>query len=156
MRVSCVSSLLLYISLWRRGQEERGEARDQRWRRRKGQGVLMEMRSSTRSVLMLFVWHFIASDTHSQKATSRSRTSRTRTGTSSPLFTSRARMRAPRRAGRSSGNRRSALFPNLLNSACGKEHGVADYQFGRIINTASAAGLYGNVGQSNYSAAKSR
>ena len=27
-------------------------------------------------------------------------------------------------------------------------------KFGRIINTASAAGLYGNVGQANYSAAK--
>jgi len=31
----------------------------------------------------------------------------------------------------------------------------ADYQFGRVINTASAAGVYGNIGQSNYSAAKS-
>lgn len=31
----------------------------------------------------------------------------------------------------------------------------ADAQYGRIINTASAAGLYGNMGQSNYSAAKS-
>lgn len=28
-------------------------------------------------------------------------------------------------------------------------------QFGRIVNTASAAGLYGNMGQANYSAAKS-
>ena len=28
-------------------------------------------------------------------------------------------------------------------------------QFGRVINTASAAGLYGNMGQANYSAAKS-
>jgi NAD(P)-dependent dehydrogenase (short-subunit alcohol dehydrogenase family) len=28
-------------------------------------------------------------------------------------------------------------------------------QFGRVINTASAAGVYGNIGQSNYSAAKS-
>lgn len=28
-------------------------------------------------------------------------------------------------------------------------------QFGRIINTSSAAGIYGNVGQANYSAAKS-
>lgn len=27
-------------------------------------------------------------------------------------------------------------------------------KFGRIINTASAAGLYGNFGQANYSAAK--
>jgi len=27
-------------------------------------------------------------------------------------------------------------------------------KFGRIINTASAAGLYGNFGQTNYSAAK--
>lgn len=27
-------------------------------------------------------------------------------------------------------------------------------KFGRIINTASAAGLYGNMGQANYSAAK--
>ena len=32
----------------------------------------------------------------------------------------------------------------------------ADYQFGRVINTASAAGVYGNIGQSNYSAAKSK
>ena len=31
----------------------------------------------------------------------------------------------------------------------------ADAQFGRVINTASAAGLYGNMGQANYSAAKS-
>jgi NAD(P)-dependent dehydrogenase (short-subunit alcohol dehydrogenase family) len=31
----------------------------------------------------------------------------------------------------------------------------ADEQFGRVINTASAAGVYGNIGQSNYSAAKS-
>jgi NAD(P)-dependent dehydrogenase (short-subunit alcohol dehydrogenase family) len=31
----------------------------------------------------------------------------------------------------------------------------ADKQFGRVINTASAAGVYGNIGQSNYSAAKS-
>lgn len=29
------------------------------------------------------------------------------------------------------------------------------FQYGRIINTASAAGLYGNLGQANYSAAKS-
>ena len=28
-------------------------------------------------------------------------------------------------------------------------------QYGRILNTASAAGLYGNMGQANYSAAKS-
>ena len=31
----------------------------------------------------------------------------------------------------------------------------ANDQFGRVINTASAAGVYGNIGQSNYSAAKS-
>jgi NAD(P)-dependent dehydrogenase (short-subunit alcohol dehydrogenase family) len=28
-------------------------------------------------------------------------------------------------------------------------------KFGRVLNTASAAGLYGNMGQANYSAAKS-
>lgn len=33
---------------------------------------------------------------------------------------------------------------------------IADDQFGRVINTASAAGVYGNIGQSNYSAAKSK
>jgi len=36
------------------------------------------------------------------------------------------------------------------------EHALsANDQFGRVINTASAAGVYGNIGQSNYSAAKS-
>lgn len=33
--------------------------------------------------------------------------------------------------------------------------GSLPLQYGRIINTASAAGLYGNLGQANYSAAKS-
>lgn len=32
----------------------------------------------------------------------------------------------------------------------------SEKQFGRVVNTASAAGLYGNMGQANYSAAKSR
>lgn len=31
----------------------------------------------------------------------------------------------------------------------------SEKQFGRVVNTASAAGLYGNMGQANYSAAKS-
>lgn len=32
----------------------------------------------------------------------------------------------------------------------------SEKQFGRVVNTASAAGLYGNMGQANYSAAKSK
>lgn len=32
----------------------------------------------------------------------------------------------------------------------------SEKKFGRVVNTASAAGLYGNMGQANYSAAKSK
>lgn len=36
-----------------------------------------------------------------------------------------------------------------------KQNDLSEKQFGRVVNTASAAGLYGNMGQANYSAAKS-
>ena len=67
-------------------------------------------------------------------------------------FTLRGRLAVPKHAGPCSDNKRWVEI--LLGIGFGKSW-LTLGQFGRVIYTASPAGLYGNMGQASYSAAKS-